>query len=230
MGTVLLTTNGRRPDRHFRRRLFHCRGDLPRRGRPRDTRRIQTRARRKPGEYVRRPDSSHPKGQAAVSGTASTFQHPSLAEIDMNQRNSSTLGYIGVVAAAVLAAGLSSGNALAAGPGNAAQAGPFEGGQSANTFATAPFMSSVDRATVSAEAREAARHLDSRSGYQSGSEQGAHTQLASTLSRAQVREEAMAASRDAGTQVFEGGQAGTIVTRMARPSATIAGSPTVAAH
>jgi transcriptional regulator of acetoin/glycerol metabolism len=159
-----------------------------------------------------------------MSGATNTFFHPSLAEIVMNQRTASTLAYLGSVAAAVLAASLSSGNALA----QSQLAGPFEGGQSANTFATAPFTSKADRATVSAEGRDAARHLDSRSGYQSSYGQAMDAPFISTRSRTQVREEAVAASHD--TQVFEGGQTGTIVTRVARPAATMAGSATASAQ
>jgi hypothetical protein len=134
----------------------------------------------------------------------------------MNQRTVSILGYTGSVAAAVLAAALSAGHAMA-GPLD----GPFEGGQAANGFATgAPIVSTASRAAVAAEAREATRHIDSRSGYQSDSAMRAP--FTSTASRQQVRTEALAAMRESGTQVYEGGQTGTIVTRMVRPSANLA--------
>jgi hypothetical protein len=170
-----------------------------------------------------------------VSGTAGTFSLPSLAENVMNQRIASTLGYIGSVAAAVLAAGLTSGNALAAGASEVTPAqlvGPFEGGQAANTFAMSPrIASTADRATVSAEGRDAARHLDSRSGYQSDYQTGTQAPYTSTRSRDEVRAEAVAALRESGTQVFEGGQSGTVVTRVARrPATTIAGDAATAAH
>lgn len=119
--------------------------------------------------------------------------------------------------------------ALGAQLASAQVAGPFEGGQSANTFAVgAPIAGTADRATVSAEGRDALRRLNSRSGHQGLTEQMINARFTSTRSRDDVRAEAVASLRD--TQVVEGGQSGAVVTRAVVPaSATVAGRalPTV---
>lgn len=153
----------------------------------------------------------------------------------MNHRIASTLGYAASIAAAVLAAGITSGNALAQGAGEIApaqMAGPFEGGQAATVFAMGPrWVSTADRAAVRAEARQAARSMDSRSGYQSDAQPTLHAAFTSTRSRDEVRAEAMASIRESGTQVFEGGQSATVVSRAVRPSGTtIAGAAATAAR
>jgi hypothetical protein len=101
-----------------------------------------------------------------------------------------------------LAAALALGAQLA----SAQVAGPFEGGMAASNIA--PFTSTADRATVSAQGREAGRHINSRSGQQGATEQIMNTRVTSTRSRDEVRAEAQASLRD--SQVFEGGQAGTV--------------------
>ncbi|RYY93627.1 MAG: hypothetical protein EOO24_26390 [Comamonadaceae bacterium] len=99
--------------------------------------------------------------------------------------------------------------------------GPFEGGQAASNLA--PFTSTADRATVAAEGRDTARRINSRSGHQGATEQIINTRVASTRSRADVRAEA-AAAHDLG--VYEGGQAGTVVTRAVTPSSDTLASGT----
>jgi hypothetical protein len=116
--------------------------------------------------------------------------------------------------------------ALGAQVASAQVAGPFEGGQSANALATAPFAGGADRATVSAEGREAARRLNSRSGQQNETERAINSRFAGTLSRESVRAEASASLRDGGSQVFEGGQAGTITSRAVAPVASTLASGT----
>ncbi|MBA2965521.1 MULTISPECIES: hypothetical protein [Ramlibacter] len=123
-----------------------------------------------------------------------------------------------------LAAALALGAQLA----SAQLAGPFEGGQSANALATAaPVASTLDRATVRAQGNEAARHINSRSGHQGETERAINARFTGTRSRSDVRAEALASLREGGTQVYEGGQSGAIVTRVATPvPATLAsGTP-----
>jgi hypothetical protein len=91
---------------------------------------------------------------------------------------------------------------------------PLEGGQAANALAVAPFASTADRASVSAEGREAARRLSSRSGQQTETERAIDTRFTSTRSRDDVRAEAVVSP-----QVFEGGQAG-MLDLHATPAAT----------
>jgi hypothetical protein len=85
---------------------------------------------------------------------------------------------------------------------------PLEGGLSANTFAMGePIVSSADRAQVAAEGQRAALTLNSRSGMQNESERAINARFTSSLSRAQVRAEAVEFLRESDQQAFEGGEA-----------------------
>ncbi len=104
--------------------------------------------------------------------------------------------------------------ALGAGLAGAQAALPLEGGQAAGPFppGAARFTSNADRSTVAAEGREAARRVNSRSGYQDDAERGLAPSPygGSTRARSDVRAEARSTLREANMQVFEGGQAGPV--------------------
>ena len=98
--------------------------------------------------------------------------------------------------------------AVLAASGLASAAPAFEGGQATGlTFEPQAAATQRDRADVAAEARVAARTLNSRSGQQTAAEATKNLRpIASTATRAQVRAEGAAAAR-ASHRVFEGGQA-----------------------
>ena len=109
--------------------------------------------------------------------------------------------------------------ALASQAATAQSVVPFEGGQAANAFAFATATTSqADRAVVAREGREAALRINSRSGAQGETERAINARFTSTRTRDEVRAEAQAAFHEAGSQVFEGGQSGTLVTRTTAPS------------
>jgi hypothetical protein len=121
--------------------------------------------------------------------------------------------------AAVLAAAA----ALAVALGRPAHAGttiPVEGGGA--TGITLVDMSvngsgaPRSRADVAAEARATWRQMNSRSGEQTDAEEHLHVRATSTRSRDEVRREAIAFSRQAHPDVFEGGQSGMMTTMHAR--------------
>jgi hypothetical protein len=112
--------------------------------------------------------------------------------------------------------------ALASQAATAQSVVPFEGGQAANAFAFSTAASgNADRAAIASEGRAAALRINSRSGAQGETERAINARFTSTRTRDEVRAEAQAALLEAGSQVFEGGLSGTLVTRMAAP-ATIA--------
>jgi hypothetical protein len=123
----------------------------------------------------------------------------------MEKRITSTLGYIGSVAAATLAAALMSGNALAEGPIADQQ----------------PFTSSRSRAEVRAELLQDGRQVTSfASEWQL--QQHAGAQPMSGLSRAQVRADYIAAREQVRTMTAEHGGSGYFAyTTMPTPRATL---------
>lgn len=108
---------------------------------------------------------------------------------------------------------LIAGAALALGTGLACAewSGPFEGGQAAEAWrppAAPAGAPGADRAAVKAEARETARHVDSRAGYQSDAERlPGPAPMPGGRTRAEVREEARAGRHELTARVYEGGPA-----------------------
>jgi hypothetical protein len=97
---------------------------------------------------------------------------------------------------------------------------PLEGGLSANTFAMgSPIVSTAQRADVAAQGNEAARSLNSRSGMQNESERAINARFTSTVSREEVRAEALEFAREGDQQVFEGGEASASLGAIAEESA-----------
>jgi hypothetical protein len=126
----------------------------------------------------------------------------------MEKRIASTLGYIGSVAAATLAAALMSGNALAEGPISDQQ----------------PFVGSLSRAEVKAELMKD-RQLVSSYGSEWNLQQHAAVQPASSTTRAQVRAEYIAAREQVRAMTAEHGGSGYFAfTPMTTPTSTLIAS------
>lgn len=121
-----------------------------------------------------------------------------------------------------LAAGLSCAAAIAMSLAHPAFAGttvPIDGGGASGlTLGNAAGTGSPrSRAEVAAEARDAYRQLNSRSGEQTDAESNLHVQLTSTRSRDEVRNEGIAFSRQA-RDIFEGGQSASMAGRAPSPA------------
>jgi hypothetical protein len=126
----------------------------------------------------------------------------------MEKRIASTLGYIGSVAAATVAAALMSGNALAEGPIGDHQS----------------FTSSRSRADVQAELRQDRRQITSFASEWE-LQQHASVQPMSGLTRQQVRTEYIAAREQVRTMTAEHGGSGYFAsTPMQAPAATLIAS------
>jgi hypothetical protein len=106
---------------------------------------------------------------------------------------------------------------------------PLEGGGSSSTFALgepAAVGTPLRRADVIAGAELAARDLDSRSGQQSEGQLAVPAQASGLRSRADVRAEGAAFSRQSPAQVFEGGESASLFEAVQSTPTRVAGQGT----